>query len=439
MRPRIVLRPRGGQTHPGKPVRLRAPGSRSGRLAPTRLRQADAIGEAVSAIAARPVRAAATSLGILLAVAWFVAALGLVSTANGQVSAAFAQRLATQLRVVEIGNGPVPAAYPFPADVGRRLGALNGVVAAGVYWPVRLAGPVMTAARRAPGGQPSAGVRAARPAVIAATPGFLSAAGVLVRQGRRYGAWAQAHAAQVCLLGSAAARALGITGLRGGPAVVIGNETCAVIGIVWRAVRQPALLRSVLMPTTTATALFGPTSGRSEQGPAVLIQVRPGAALVVARQARYAISPARPGRFRVIVPRRPQGLRDQVTRTLDGLFVVAGLVSLAAGVLSLANVSWMSVQERSAEFALRRAVGARRRHVALHVVWETAILGLTGGLAGASLGVAIVVLVARARHWEPVVAPLTALPAPLAGAAAGVLAGLLPAIRAARIRPGWSA
>jgi len=406
----------------------------------TRLRAADAVGEAFTAIAARPARAFLTSLGTLLGVAWFVTALGLVSTASGQVATAFADRLATQVTVRPARPGPPPAAYPYPADVSRRLEALSGVVAAGVYWPVKLAGPVVVSAgpraRGQPGaGQPGAGQPAASQVVMAASPGFLAAAGVQISQGRTISAWAQAHAAQVCLAGSAAARALGVTDVRRQPVIVINNEPCVVIGIIGRAVRRPALLHTVLLPTSTAIALWGAPDQQAGATPTVLIQTRPGAAAVVGRQARYAISPARPERFTVIVPVRPQRLRDTVTGTLTSLFFALGWVSLAIGTLSIASVTWLSVRERSAEYGLRRAVGARRRHILAHVISESAILGLIGGLAGASLGVAAVILLARSHQWVPVIAPLTVLPAPLAGAAAGVLAGLVPGIRAARVQP----
>jgi putative ABC transport system permease protein len=149
----------------------------------------------------------------------------------------------------------------------------------------------------------------------------------------------------------------------------------------------------------------------------------------------YAISPAQPHRFVVIVPVRPQRLRDQVARTLASLFRSLGWISLAIGALSIAGVTWLSVRERAAEYGLRRAFGARRWHILAHVTSESAILGLIGGLAGASLGVALAILIARARHWVPVIAPLTVLPAPLAGAVVGVLASLVPGIGAARVQP----
>lgn len=409
---------------------------------PARLRPADAIGEALTAIVASPARALLAGLGTLLGVAWFVVALGLAATASGQVTTAFAGRLATQVTVRPARPGPSPPAYPYPPDVQRRLDALRGVVAAGVYWRVRLAGPVVVSAQPAgPAALPgtsAAHQAAAGPGqvVIAASPGFLAAAGVRISQGRAFGAWAQARSVPACVLGSAAARALGVTGIRGSPAVFIEHERCTVTGIFDHAIRRPALLRAVLLPASAAIALWGPPGQRAGTTPTVLIQTRPGAAPQVGRQAADAISPARPRQFTVIVPVRPQRLRDQVARTLSGLFVTLGWVSLAIGAASIAVISWLSVRERRGEYALRRAVGARRGHVLAHVITETAIIGLAGGLAGASLGVALVVLIARAAHWVPVIAPLTALLAPLAGAAAGVAAGLIPGIGAARVQPG---
>jgi putative ABC transport system permease protein len=231
------------------------------------------------------------------------------------------------------------------------------------------------------------------------------------------------------------ARALGIIGVAGQPSVYINGMPCVITGIVSGAVRQSSLQRSILLPASTATALFGPPGQAAGSRPTVLIRTRPGAAAVVARQAPYAISPAKPQRLTVHARRGPVLLRHQVTSALDGLFVAVAWVGLAVGVLGIAGLTLFCVLQRTPEYALRRALGARRRHIASHVLSESVILGLLGGLAGASLGIAVVVLVSRASHWTPVVAPLALRPAPFVGAAAGMIAGLVPAIRAAWIRP----
>lgn len=379
----------------------------------TTLRPADAVGEAFSSIVARPLAATATSFGTLLAVAWFVAVLGLVSTASGQVASAFAGSLPTTILVTGPARALIDAPFPFPADVERRVDALDGVVAAGVYWPVRLG----------------------HLAAIAGTPGYLAATGAVVSQGRLFDAWDQSHSAQVCLVGSALARSLGVTSLNRRHVIDLDNMSCVVIGIVSSAPRQPSLSRSLVIPTSTARAFFGPPGQLAGARPALLIATRPGAAPVIARQAPYAISEARPHRLSVAMRRGPVLLRRQVTGALSGLFAAAGWVGLAIGVLGIAGLAMFSALQRLPEFALRRALGARRRHIAAHVLAESVMLGLFGGLAGASLGIAIVVLIAGTMHWTPVVAPLALWPTPLIGVAAGIIAGIAPAICAARIRP----
>ncbi|KSU53775.1 hypothetical protein AS029_11200 [Microbacterium enclense] len=95
----------------------------------------------------------------------------------------------------------------------------------------------------------------------------------------------------------------------------------------------------------------------------------------------------------------------------------------------------LSVIERVGEIGLRRALGATRRQIAAQFVVESVTIGLLGGLIGAALGTITVVGVSIVQGWTPVLDPLLATGGALLGALVGLIAGGLPARRAARIEP----
>jgi putative ABC transport system permease protein len=114
--------------------------------------------------------------------------------------------------------------------------------------------------------------------------------------------------------------------------------------------------------------------------------------------------------------------------------VLAG-VCLVVGAVGIANTTMVAVLERVGEIGLRRALGARPRHIAGQFLIEAAATGTAGGLAGASLGLLVVVTVALIQEWSAIVATWTLATAPLLGALVGLAAGAYPASRAARIEP----
>jgi len=406
---------------------------------------------AVPAVICRPGLAAGTALGTLLAVGWYVCLLGLVSTAAAQVTTAFAGRLPTTVRLWPASPGrrqvqPPAVAAVFPGDVERRLGALRGVRAAGIYWRVEhsvaAAGWGPAAAAAPPGHGPATARRRVQTSVtvLAAEPGFLTAAGVRMAAGRPYTAWDEAHAEQVCLIGASVARSLRIGSLRGQPAIFIDGSGCVLLGIIAGSTARPALLRSVVLPTTTALVDWGepgwPSAGASAgTGPAILIRTRPGAAGQVARQAPYVINAATPRAYTVTVPGGPVRLGDQVNERLRRLSATLRWAGVVVGALLVAMISAIVAARRlradlPGEPEPGRSHAAKRHRRTAHVLAEAAAGGLLGGLAGAGLGVALVVGVAAAMHWAPVIAPATVLPAPLAGLAAAACGALAAAVGA---------
>jgi putative ABC transport system permease protein len=193
----------------------------------------------------------------------------------------------------------------------------------------------------------------------------------------------------------------------------------------------------MLIPENTALADYGnPEPGIGNEDEAqMVIATRIGAARAVARQIAAAELPTDPSRLVVTSPPSPQTLQSQVSGDLAGLFLVLAAISLLIGAVGIANTTLVAVLERTGEIGLRRALGARPRHIAAQFLAESTALGTLGGLIGTCIGVTVVVSFAAAKDWTAILYPEYTLPAPLIGSVVGLLAGAYPALRAARISP----
>jgi len=191
-----------------------------------RLAARDAAAEAVAGIVQRPGRAVLTMLGTVLGVGAFVAVLGMTATGAGQISHQFTVLQDTTVTVED--NGPAndvapPDANPaigFPADADAVARHINGVTAAGVWWPVSLpqgtsfTGPL---ALSAPAAQTVS--------LLAASPGAVQAMALRMTAGSPLTAYENDSGQHVAMIDTATATALGISPARlaSRPAVFVGN------------------------------------------------------------------------------------------------------------------------------------------------------------------------------------------------------------------------
>ena len=415
------------------------PSSATGLPLP-RLTARDATAEAVAGIAARPGRAAATMLGTVLGVGAFVAVLGLTATGAGQISRQFTVLEDTTVTVED--NGPVnnvaaPGTNPaigFPADADAVAGHINGVTAAGVWWPVSLPAGASFTSSLALSATASQTVN-----LLAASPGATAAMGLAMVAGQRLSTYENDTGQHVAVIDTGTAAALGISPARlaSDPAVFVDGIAYTVVGVYSSAQRVVTDESAMLIPENTALADFGnPEPGIGNQDEAqMVVATRIGAARAVARQIAAAELPADPSRLVVTSPPSPQNLQGEVSGDLAGLFLVLALISLLIGAVGIANTTLVAVLERTEEIGLRRAVGARPRHIAAQFLAESTALGTLGGLIGTCIGVGTVVIFAAAKDWTAVLNPAYTLPAPLIGSVVGLLAGAYPALRAARTSP----
>jgi putative ABC transport system permease protein len=165
------------------------------------------------------------------------------------------------------------------------------------------------------------------------------------------------------------------------------------------------------------------------------VRIMTGAGPQLGDQLGLALSPGAPDTIDVAAPSGRSELGENVQADVNIVFLVLGAIALLAGGLGIANVTMLSVMERTGEIGLRRALGATRRQIGSQFVVESVVIGLLGGLIGASLGVFAVVGVSLVQQWTPVVDPWMAVGSPVLGAIVGLAAGWFPARRAARIEP----
>lgn len=386
----------------------------------------DLLNEAIAGLFARPGRMVLTMLGIVIGLTALVATIGLSRTASNRIIGRFDELAATEIFITAKSAPDSGPTLALPWDAPARLQRLNGVVAAGTLSPVDVGDALVSAS---PVKDPRAQTEF-KLTVQAASPELFTAVRADLANGRFFDLGHSERADRVAVLGPGAALRLGVVGVEQLPAIAIGDHLYLVVGILNDVARQPDLLGSVIIPEGTARQDFGLASPEL-----VVVETKIGAAKLIAQQSPLTLRPDNPAALKIASPPEPQRVRDAVQSDLNVLFLLLGGLSLIVGAIGIANITLVSVMERTGEIGLRRSIGATRGHIALQFLLESASIGVIGGILGASFGILVVVAVSAYQVWTPVLDPIAPFLAPLVGGLIGLLSGTYPALRAAHLEP----
>jgi putative ABC transport system permease protein len=387
---------------------------------PARLRIADLARLAAAGLATRKLRAALSALGIAIGVAAIVAVLGLSASSAAGLNAEIAA-LGTNLLTVQNGQtfagGPAELPTPAPGMIARLpgvtavqdTGQLSGV---NVYKSPYI-NPIETNAL----------------SVDAATLRLPGVASTSLAQGRFLSAATARE--PVCVLGAAAAQRMGIDRIWLGERIWVGAMWFYVTGILRPAVLAPDIDSSVLIGYPAAERFLG------FDGHPSTIYVRSAISHVRAVDNLLAAqaNPENPSYVNVSQTSAALTAQLKTKEAFNTLFLGLGAVALLVGAIGVANIMVISVLERRSEIGLRRALGATKGHIRIQFLSEATLLAAVGGLAGVGAGAAATAVYARHKGWATVVPPEAWAGGIAAAVLIGALAGLLPAIRAARLSP----
>ena len=389
-------------------------------IAPSRLAPADMIRAAGIGLRTRRLRSVLSALGIMIGVGAMVAVLGLSESSKSDLLAQLDQLGTNMLQVrasTGIGLGPGELPGDAPAMI-TRIAPVEAVAAVADVGSARV-----YRSDYVPSGQTSGlNVRAVDTNLLSTLQGSMADGVFLDQASPEY---------PVVVLGSVAADRLGIRSLDTAISVWLGDEWFAVVGILESLDLSPDLDRAALVTVGAAETYL-----ESDLVPSTIyVRMDPSSIDDVRNVMAATVNPENPDQVEVTRPSDALEAREAAESALTNLFLGLGAVALLVGGVGIANVMVISVLERRGEIGLRRALGATRRHISVQFLGESLLLSTIGGIGGVLMCSAVTAAYATYRGWE-VLVPAVAIVGGIAAALViGAVAGLYPAMRAARVSP----
>ena len=388
-------------------------------LAPSKLRLGDLAWLASVGLRTRRVRAALSALGIAIGVAAIVAVLGLSSSSQAGLLSEI-DRLGTNL--LDVTNGQT--LFGQPAELPDAAPAM--IARIGPVTQVQYTGAVNGNAFRSPL-IPSIDTNAI--SISAASLGLPRAVGTSVWQGSFLNAATERE--PVVVLGAGAGQRLGIDRVFAGERISLAGMWFYVAGILRPAALAPEIDSSALVGFPAAERYLDFDGHPSE----IYVRAHTSQVDAVDNVLAATANPEAPSNVDVSQPSSALVARADAQGAFNDLFLGLAAVALLVGAVGVANIMIIGVLERRSEIGLRRALGATKANIRTQFLSEAILLALLGGIVGVLAGILATAIYASTKGWAIVIPPLAWGGGLAAAIAIGAIAGLLPAIRAARMSP----
>jgi putative ABC transport system permease protein len=392
---------------------------------PRKLHPSDLARLAGVGLRTRKLRAGLSALGIAIGVAAIVAVLGLSSSSSAGLLAEIS-KLGTNLLTVTPGQGVSGGSselpYAAPGMIGRMAGVTNvqeiGTVSSVNVYRSPLINPINTSGL----------------SVAAASLGMPGAVSTTITRGQYLNAATARR--PVAVLGAAAARYLGIDKIWPGQRIWLyskrfGGQWFYVTGILHSATLIPSIDASVFVGFPAAEQYLHFDGHPS----AIYLRAQTSQVNAVYNRLAATTNPEDTAAVTLSQPSSALVAQADAQAAFNTLFLGLGAVALLVGAVGVANIMVISVLERRSEIGLRRALGATKGHIRIQFLSEAILLALLGGAVGDGAGVLATAIYAATKGWSIVIPPLAWGGGFGAALLIGAVAGLLPALRAARMPP----